>query len=524
MKIKTAMMIVMAMVIAAATVYGDETGQAPPVPSQEQPEVLTQGPVNEAFAQPVNLEDQQGLTAPTAPPADIDEVPPEQKPAGEQFAWVPGYWAWDSDRSGYIWVSGCWRAVPPGMSWMPGYWSQSARGYQWVAGFWAPAGNQEIEYLPAPPALANVEPPGPTPPSPDQIWVPPCWYWNRGQYIRRPGYWLAAQPDWTWVPSHYVWTPRGYVFANGHWDYALGRRGVLFAPVYFPRHSFERPGFSYPLSIAVDIGNLEIGLFTRPQYSHYYFGDYYDSAYIHMGIFPWFDVAQRHTWYDPLYVQDRWRHRNNERQWEQNVRQAYDRRRADKALRPPRTYREMEHRVSNMPASQRRKFEIVAPMTRIVASKTMAIKFEQVKPEARQQLSRHAGDVHKFVQERSTWESQGAYKTRRPAMERAPAAAPKVTGPQVKGRGTPMRPSGSVQSAPAQRVHHGEARGQGREGITASPGHQGPANVSARQAGSYQSDKVKMRTPPVDGKRGRGPSRKGEPARPAQEQQDVKEN
>jgi hypothetical protein len=142
----------------------------------------------------------------------------------------------------------------------------------------------------------------------------------------------VAQADWVWVPSNNVWTPRGYVFANGHWDYALGRRGVLFAPVYFPRRIYQRPRFSYALSIAVNIGNLEFGLFTRPRYSHYYFGDYYDSVYIGIGIFPWYEVERRHTWYDPIYVHDRWRHRKDEPRWEEHERQQYYRRRAGRAL------------------------------------------------------------------------------------------------------------------------------------------------------------------------------------------------
>ena len=55
---KTAMMIVMAMVMATGALYSEAADQPPPIPSEEQPEVLTRGPVNEAFAQPVNLEDQ----------------------------------------------------------------------------------------------------------------------------------------------------------------------------------------------------------------------------------------------------------------------------------------------------------------------------------------------------------------------------------------------------------------------------------------------------------------------------------
>jgi hypothetical protein len=172
---KTAMMILMAMVMAMAmgAPYGEAADEPPPAPAEEQPEVLTRGPVNEAFAQPVNLKGQPGLVAPTAPPADIEKVPPAERPAGDQFVWVPGYWAWDFDRNGYIWVSGCWRAMPPDMSWVPEYWAQTAGGWQWVVGFWASAGNSEIEYLPVPPPLTGVEPPGPAP-SPDSIWVPPC--------------------------------------------------------------------------------------------------------------------------------------------------------------------------------------------------------------------------------------------------------------------------------------------------------------------------------------------------------------
>ena len=202
--------IILALVLAGICGYAGAADQAPPIPAAEQPEVLTQGPVNEAYAQPVNLENDTGFTAPTAPPPEIDEVPPPEQPRGDQYTWVPGYWAWDSDRSDYIWVSGCWRAVPPGMAWVPGYWSQTADGWQWVAGFWTPVDSGAIDYLPPPPTLPDTGPPG-RPPAADRIWVPPCWYWQHGGYILRPGYWLAARPDWVWVPSSYVWTPRGYV-------------------------------------------------------------------------------------------------------------------------------------------------------------------------------------------------------------------------------------------------------------------------------------------------------------------------
>jgi hypothetical protein len=108
---------------SATAAFSQQVAQTvpPPMPAQEQPEVLTRGPVHEAFAEPVNLEFQAGLVAPTQPPANIEEIPPADRPAGDHFVWVPGYWSWDADRSGYIWVSACWRVAPPDMSWMPGY-------------------------------------------------------------------------------------------------------------------------------------------------------------------------------------------------------------------------------------------------------------------------------------------------------------------------------------------------------------------------------------------------------------------
>ncbi len=80
----------MMLVWAAGPLYGQDPDQPPPTPEQEQPEVLTSGPVHEAFAEPVNLRVQAGLVVPDEPPAQIQEVPPDEKPLGSQFVWVPG--------------------------------------------------------------------------------------------------------------------------------------------------------------------------------------------------------------------------------------------------------------------------------------------------------------------------------------------------------------------------------------------------------------------------------------------------
>jgi len=569
----------------------------PPMPGQEQLEVLTRGPVHEAFAEPVPLEVEAGLTVSQPPPANIEEIPPAERPRGDNFVWVPGYWAWDADRSGYIWVSACWRAAPPNMYWVPGYWNRvvevqpAERGgvnvrvggldihvggerapvavvsWEWVSGFWAPAGAQEIEYLPAPPAPMDLEPPGAAPYA-DGMWVPGCWYWRGDQYVRRPGYWLRQQPNWVWVPSHYRWTPRGYVFESGHWDYSLDRRGVLFAPVYFPRSVYSREGFVYTPSIAIDLGVLSVNLFAYPRYSHYYFGDYYDDAYLRVGIYPQFESQRRHTWYDPIYTYDRWHYGQTDNRWEEHQRQQYDSRRSDKNLRPARTYREMEVRTARMPEAQRRNVQLAQPIQTIVERKSSPLRFERINTDARQKISSQATDTHKLRDERAKWEatkstgpepaSPRADRTATPpTVERGRTATPPVDrkGPEAptvergrtatppvdrKGPEAPTVERGRTVAPPVERGRTTtppvERKGpeaptveRGRtvpptveRGRTVTPPvEQSPAPVPPRQVHLTKPERVQIpASPPIAGKSGKTPGdvEKGPPARPNDEQ------
>jgi len=457
----------------------------PPPPAEEQPEVLTRGPVHEAFAEPIDLVTHDGMVAPIEPPPNIQEIPPTERPQGEQFAWVPGYWSWDGDRNNYIWVSACWRAAPPNMYWVPGYWnpvigmrddhrgsgwevqvggvvdiriggsrvkSTEVVGWEWVGGFWTSTGVEEIEYLPAPPAPPDLEPPGP-PPSADRTWVPGCWYWHEEQYVRRPGYWLQQQPNWVWKPSHYRWTPRGYVFVAGHWDYSLDHRGVLFAPVYFPPAVRTRVGFTYSPTIAIDVGALRANLFVYPRYSHYYFGDYYDDAYVRVGIYPRFESGRRRTYYDPLYVQDRWRNLRAEPRWEQHQRLEYDRRRNDRDLRPARTYREQQTRLARVPEPQREAQQVARPLTTLVGRPQTQMRFERIAPDARQQITRQATQMHKLREERNRWEAAEEDRsrvTRPPTRVRPPVERP---APQAGPPGrTSIAPPRAVRATRAEKV------------------------------------------------------------------------
>jgi hypothetical protein len=326
------------------------------------------------------------------------------------MVWVPGYWAWDTDRKDFIWVSGCWRNAPPNTYWVPGHWLNAGNGWQWIGGFWKPITaqpQQEIEYLPAPPPAIEVAAPGP-PPLPNQVWVPGCWYWDQGHYLQRHGYWLTPQVGWVWVPSHLVWTPRGYIFATGHWDHDFDNRGVLFCPTYFPPAVRVRVGFVFSPEVCVDVGMLRLNLFVYPQYHHYYFGDYYDDAYGHRGIVPWYKCETIHTWYDPLFVYDRWHFHQNDPHWAATLAHDYDQRRDHRDMRPARTYEEMRVQMNSLPPNRRPEYAWAEPVKTYAASQHTALKFERINTVERQQIAVKATDVRSLREQRNKWEAPPA--------------------------------------------------------------------------------------------------------------------
>src|SRR5579872_2171564 len=127
--------LVPALLLSTTSVGQSQDPLPPPTPGME---VEARGPVHEAFAQPTTGQPAQGPVITKQPPAPVDEVPPDQKPEGDNVQWIPGYWAWDDDTTDFIWVSGCWRIPPPGQRWMPGHWQEVDSGWIWVSGFWAP--------------------------------------------------------------------------------------------------------------------------------------------------------------------------------------------------------------------------------------------------------------------------------------------------------------------------------------------------------------------------------------------------
>jgi hypothetical protein len=502
MKLKCLVILTVALIVASNRAAAQEP-TPPQMPAEELPpgaEALTSGPVHEAFAKPVALEMQAGVIAPRAPPASISEVPPAQRPERANVVWIPGYWAWDDNRSDYIWVSGCWRVPAPGMCWVPGYWAATDRGWEWVAGFWQVGQQeQEIEYLPAPPEPFEFEPLGPASGA-DVIWVPGCWYWHGGRFIQRHGYWLAAHAGWVWVPSHYSWSPHGYVFCAGHWDYDMDSRGVLFTPVYFPPPVVVRAGFVFSPSICLDLGILRVNFFAYPRYRHYYFGDCYDDSFLHVGIYPWFECERHHTWYDPIFVYDRWHFRKTEPRWEENERHMYEVRRADPARRPPRTFAEQQARHARLPEAQRRNIEMARPLKTFAASRTAPVKWETINNTERRKIAVQSAELQDFRQSRIKWES--------------PAKGAAVVTPTTERR-TPKEAAPTEREGP---VTSGKSRVPTTKQKAEPPAVRGPTNVPPPEVHVTKPERVKVPPSPIFNKRVQAAAtKKSEPTRATEE-------
>jgi hypothetical protein len=325
---------------------GARDAEPPPDPTPPPGvEVQTRGPIHEAFAEPTDMRPLSTLVVPKQPPAPIDELPPEQRPAGDIVLWMPGYWGWDEDRADFVWVSGFWRVPPPRRQWVPGSWQKLANSWQWTAGFWALANQTEIEYLPAPPPSIDNGATTP-PPDPTSIYTPGCWVFRDRRYLWRPGFWVDFKPDWVWIPAHYVWTPAGYVFVEGYWDRPLEQRGLLFAPLFIDR-SVVAASWVYTPHYVVQTDFVIGALFVRPGHCHYYFGDFFEDRYRKIGFIPWVDFRVVRDTYDPNFAYYRQRF-GGDRSWEINLRQLYVARTRGDVPRPPRTLAQQRTLIQNI--------------------------------------------------------------------------------------------------------------------------------------------------------------------------------
>lgn len=422
--------------VASMQPLASAQGNSPPAAGagQQQPEagmengqqVLTRGPIHEAFGQPTVLNPKPGMAIAKKPPQPVEELPPDEKPEGDNVAWLGGYWSWDEDKNDFMWVSGFWRVLPPGRQWIPGYWNENAAQFQWVSGYWASAEQKEEQVIQQPPLESLEQGAPPTAPSQDHVWAPGTWVYRDTRYLWRPGYWIAAQPGWTWVPACYTWSPGGYIFVDGYWDWSIRRRGILFAPCAFDYAVCYRPGFVYRPSVCLDIEVITPHFFCRPAYSHYYFGDYYATSYLSVGITPWFNFtyARGPRFYssDFCYYENHYRRSNPN--WSVDIRLGYERYRDNVNLRPARTFVNQQTVINNITINNNKtvvnnsKNTVINNNTNNLALakpfKTYAnnlnkstdspIKVERINETRVREFSKNAAEVRKLSNERVTLE------------------------------------------------------------------------------------------------------------------------
>ncbi len=363
-----------------------------------QSEPVLRGPVHEAFAEPVQFNPTAGMVVSVQPPETIEELPPPVKPEDENAIWISGYWAWNDDTDDYMWLSGVWRVPPPDRRWVPGYWTETQGGYQWISGMWISDGSEEIEYLPYPPeSLEN----GPTSPQPSaqHYWVTGYWVHQEGRYIWQPGYWAVYSDDWVWVPPYYSWTQNGVVSCDGYYDYPMVNRGTMFAPVYF-RGPIRR-GLAFTPRVLLRSTNLLLHLFVRPNYGHYYWGDYYGNNYReNFGFYSQYDY-HRNYGYDTVYAHNHARYQTRGIDYADRLRGWNDHFTQHEDMRPPRTIEQQLRMVDLVGSNDSLKYALISSrIDDVMSDRNLSGLFRTIKEDQRRNYARSAQQINVVVNER----------------------------------------------------------------------------------------------------------------------------
>ena len=288
--------------------------------------------------------------------------------------------------------------------------------------------------------------------------------WNEQRYDWSPGYWAQGRADWDWMPAHYVWSPRGYIYVDGYWDYSVQRRGMLFAPVYFDSGLYARSGYQYSPSIVLDLALFAENLFLRPNYHHYYFGDYYDRSYSRGGYFASYAYQNNRHGYDPIYSHQRWEHRQDQG-WNHQMETNYQYRVAHEDARPPRTWAAMRSLDASTADSNRKHMRLAAPLDQVVKRKDGAGKYQAVAKADQQMLAKRGQEVQQSREARRTLEATGGNMSDVKPREHATAVKVKQPRSTIVGQSASQfnkkqappaalrSPKASVSDAPKSEVN-----------------------------------------------------------------------
>ena len=259
-----------------------------------------------------------------------------------------------------------------------------------------------------------------------------------------PAHWVTARENWCWTPSYYRWTPLGYVYVDGYWDYPVVNRGVVFAPVRFRRDYCEQPGFYYSPFTVILASVFSDYLFVRPNYCHYYFGDYYDVGYRNR-YYASYDYGWRNRGYDPIFAHNRWENRGD-RSWFRDRQNDFNYRRDNAFARPPRTLAAL-NQLSLQDRAQAG-FGLAERYDRMVGNRNDGgRRFQQVSASERERFASKSKEIRNFGRERMQRETSvdratatrvGGIQASSMRVNHSPVAGPREDRAEKNG-GPPAR-------------------------------------------------------------------------------------
>ena len=181
----------------------------------------------------------------------------------------------------------------------------------------------------------------------------------------------------------------------------------------------------------IDLGVFANHLFLRPQYQHYYFGDYYSANYQAAGFYPSYSYNSGRYGYDPIYAHQRWQHRQDG-QWQHRMAADFQNRRDHEDARPPRTLAAQRALNAGGARSPEANPAVAVPFSQFTKSQNSPIRYQPVDQSERQKLGQRGQDVQRFGEERQKLEAAAASASgKRPARQSSPATGRLPTSPIV---------------------------------------------------------------------------------------------
>ena len=258
---------------------------------------------------------------------------------------------------------------------------------------------------------------------------------------------MPTYPEWIWVPPSYIATPAGCVFVPGYWDYLVVDRGLMFAPVYIAQPVYAQPAFVYTPTVTINVALITDFFFCRPQYNHYFYGDYYAFSGAGGPYQPWFAYHESRVGYDPIYAWSSSVYGQRDPGWSTYVRESYYERVERVEYRPPVTYLAQQRYLEHHQNAGAGRFALASSLAQVErADGFRNLRLEQIGETRRAELSHRQ-------------ETLGAFRDRRAALETAARDRTDQTRAALTARRLELPRSPLAATRPASLVQRGAAPG-----------------------------------------------------------------